>query len=345
MKYKLVAENPIEAEALKSNITAQALFDPILPVLQARALMVAVRSGIFDEIGGGSSKADDLSTALSLDAGVLRMLLRVLSCAGYLISENDEYRLTEVALKSLCSRSPLCLSAWVELNYIQWNAITALENVLRTGQGIDLHQNLGGEKEWRTYQQAMLETARPVADWVASHVPIRKGAKRLLDIGGSHGLYGASICRRNPPLRSEVLELPDAVEPARNLAKQEGIDDVVVHRAGNALTDELGYQIFDAVFLGNILHHFTPDQNQKLLHKISSVLIRGGTVAIWDLKKPDFDSKPDLISDGFALLFRITSSTECYTEEEYCSWMSTAGFINIETISSPTHVLITAQVG
>jgi SAM-dependent methyltransferase len=230
----------------------------------------------------------------------------------------------------------------VEHNYTHWKIINRLEDVLQTGEGIDSHTNLGGHKEWAVYQQAMLETARPVAPWVAARVLVPDGAVRLLDIGGSHGLYGAAICRAHPPLRSEVLELPLAVESARRLAQAEGIDDVVTHRAGDVRVTDLGQEVVDVVFLGNLVHHFSVVENQALFRRIASALRPGGTVAIWDFEMPVTGSPPDLVADGLALFFRIGSSTRCYTTDELVTWLAVAGFtdIRVQPAPPPAHLLL-----
>jgi ubiquinone/menaquinone biosynthesis C-methylase UbiE len=139
-------------------------------------------------------------------------------------------------------------------------------------------------------------------------VPVRRDATRLLDIAGSHGLFGALIARAHPPMRSQVLDLPQAVEQARKLASAEGLDDVVTFRVGDALVDDLGADC-DVVFLGNILHHFTPQQIGDLLARVRRAMSAGGTVAIWEVSQPAADdAQPDLIGDAFALFFRLTST-------------------------------------
>lgn len=344
MKYGLIPENQLEEDALRSNPTAQAMFDPILPVLQARSLMAAVRLGVFEEMGDGTRGAGELAGELGLDDETMDLLLRVLTCSGYLSYESNRYGLTEVSRLSFLSASRFRLSSWVELNRIHWEAVAGLEKSLKTGEGVDLHEQLVSDRDWRVYQEAMLETARPAADWVASHVPVREGAESMLDIGGSHGLYSAMICRRNPPLCAEIVELPEAIEHAQELARQEGIDDVVRYRLGDAMALELGSQVYDAIFLGNILHHFTEDQSRRLLSAVRSALKPGGTAAIWDLRIADANSSPDLVGDGFALLFRITSSSRCHTTEQYSDWMRAAGMSDIEVTPTASHVLITGRV-
>jgi len=159
MRYQLVADNPAEENAISSHPTVRALFDPFLPVIQARAIMAAVRLGIFEDLGAEARTIDQLAVDLSLDADTLGLLLPVLECAGYVCGEGKNYRLTE---------------------------------------------------------------------------------------------------------------------PARELARQEGIDDVVAHRVGDVLTEDLGHRIFDAAFLGNIIHHFTEDQNRDLFQRIKMALKTDG---------------------------------------------------------------------
>lgn len=346
MKYQLAPDNPIEEKALKSSPAAHALFDPFLPPLQARSIMAGVRMGIFKEIGNEARSADQLAKKLSLDGECLDLLLRVLTCAGYVTFQGGQYGLSELSRMALLPDSPMQLSAWVEFNYVHWNVIDKLEEVLKTGKGIGLRESIGDPANWAIQQQAMLETARPAAPMVASLVPIKDGAKKMLDIGGAHGLYGAMICRKHPPMRSEVIELPETIEHARKLAQEEKIDDVVTHRAGDALKDDLGSG-YDAAFLGGITHHFTPEQNLKILRRIKATLTAGGTVAIWDFKRPEPDAEPDLVGDGLALFFRITSAAQCYTPTDYIDWIKSAGFVDVKvhpTPFAPANILVTGLV-
>lgn len=346
MRYELVVDNSAEADFLAAHPATRTLFDPLLPVLQARALMAAVRLGIIKAIGTEVCASDDLASTLALDSDTLELLLRVLACAGYLAAEEDGFRLTPLALASLASGSQANLSGWLEHNYVHWRTIARLEEVLRSGRSTDAHESLANEAEWGAYQQALLETARPAAPWVAAQVPVPEGASRLLDIGGSHGLYGAAICRAHPPLHAEVLELPAALATARRLARREGIDDVVTHRAGHALTTDLGRGSVEVIFLGNLIHHFSVTANRKLLRRIAAALRPGGTVAIWDFKQPAVGSPPELVADGLALLFRLGSATRCYSTRELETWLTAAGFkeIKMHPTPAPAQLLVTGSV-
>jgi hypothetical protein len=180
----------------------------------------------------------------------------------------------------------------------------------------------------------MLEMARQLGPLVARLVPVKPDARSLLDIAGAHGLFGALICREHPPMRSLVLDLPDAVEPCRRLAHEEGIDDVVTHRGGDALTDDLG-DGHDVVFLGNILHLFKPAQIEPLLGRVKSALSPAGTIAIWDMRRPERDEPPNIVGDAYSLFFRVTCAARCYTTSEYLDWLEAAGFSEVQIQPMP----------
>jgi ubiquinone/menaquinone biosynthesis C-methylase UbiE len=190
----------------------------------------------------------------------------------------------------------------------------------------------------------MLTLARFDAATIARLVPIRTGATRLLDLAGGHGLVGAAICRRHPPMRSTVIDLPEALEEGRALAREVDVADVVDHRAGDLLVDPL--EECDAALLSNILHHFTPVEVNGLIARVRAVLRPGGTVAIWDLESPrraDNAGHGDVVS----LFFRLTSGSAVYHGSDYENWLRDNGFSHVRSrrpIRAPGRVLVLGSV-
>ena len=334
MKYKVVPDTPDEAAALASGEFNLPTVDLMMPLLQTRSLMAGVRLGLFEALRGGARTATEVARELALDAEGVELVCRVLVCAGYLTRKDNQYELTELARKHMLRDAPLSLSGFAEFNYLSWEWIGQLEEVVRTGRGIHVHHTMKEESAWESYQRAMLEGARFEAPQAASLVPVKAGAVRLLDVGGSHGLIGAMICRLHPGLRSEVLDLPQAIEHDRKLAQEVGINDVVTHRAGDALTDDLGAD-YDVIFLGNIAHHFTSEQNLTLLRRAKEALTSGGTIAIWEAEQPGPEAEADIFGDAFALYFRLTSTSRVYTADEYAGWLSATGYEDVQVSRSP----------
>jgi len=321
--------------------------DALLPLIQTRSLMAAVELGIADAIGTRKWTAVDLAGSCNLDAAVVEMLLRVLASSGYVsVSRGSSqkvslYRLSTIGRRTLLPGSPLEARGYLMWNFEQWHLLEGLEELLRTGRGLDLHRKLHGKEKWERYQRAMLDLSRIAAPILARLVPVRPGSGYLLDIGGSHGLLGAAICQRHPPMRSIVLDLGVAIQQAREVAHSAGVDDVVEHRAGNVLTDELPAEM-DVVLLSNIIHHFTPDEAIRVLQKTRRAMKHSGTVAIWDFDRPAPDAPPELAADACALYFRLTSASQCVSGETYATWLRQAGFRGVRLkrpLLTPVQVL------
>jgi demethylspheroidene O-methyltransferase len=146
-------------------------------------------------------------------------------------------------------------------------------------------------------------------------------------------------------MRSTVIDLPQALEHSRALAREAGYSDLVDHREGNLLNDPL--EKSDAALLANIFHHFRPSDVTALLARVRAVLRPGGTVAIWELEAPRTDRQADH-GDLMALFFRLTSTSGTYHGSQYANWVAEAGFSAVRVLrprSSPGRVLVLARAG
>ncbi len=344
MRYGLIPQSLLERLALRSGQLPEPAIDALYSILKSRSIMAGVRLGIFDALADGPATATALADRLELDEEVLELLLRTLVFAGYLVEKRRGFALSKLSKRTLVPGARMDLRGFLLWNYVQWEMVAGLEEVVRTGKGADFHATLEDPEAWADYQRAMLEVARFDAPTLAKRIPVAKGATRLLDLAGSHGLFGAAICRRNPPLRSTVLDLPAAIPHARELAEEAGHADLVDFHEGDLLEENWG-EDWDVVLLANILHHFRPEQNAELAERARMALAKGGTVAIWEIERPRRDRKAG-DGDGAALYFRLTSSAGTYSGEEYAGWLSGAGFERVRVERpplSPGYVLITGR--
>jgi SAM-dependent methyltransferase len=344
MRYGIIPQSPDEEREYGPGSPLTPVIDLVMPMLQTRSIMAAVRLGLFEALRDGSRTATDIAGALDLDAQGVDLVMRVLLSAGYTSSDGTRYALTPLARSTLIRGAPQQFLGLAEFTYVQWDMVAQLEQVLRTGKGVDFH-TMTDSSAWAAYQRAMLEFAGFEAPLMAPLIPVKKGARRLLDVGGSHGMEGAAICRLHPGLTAEVLDLPQAIEHAPGLAREAGIDQLVSHRAGNALTDDLGSG-YDVVLFAGVLHHFTERQNEDLIRRARRALVPGGTIAIFDGEQPRPEDPADLFIDGFTLLFRIMSTSRCWTAEEYTGWLNAAGCADIRVERpAPGYILVGGRNG
>lgn len=344
MQYGAIPESLIERWALAAGLVPIPMLDLMFGVLKSRFLMAGVKLGIFDALAREPQTIESLASGLELDAPSLELLLRSLAFAGYLELDGARYGLSDLSRRSMVTGGVKELTGFAMWNYVQWHYLEHLEALIQTGRGVDFHTTLEDPEAWGYYQKAMLEAARFNAPVLARHIPVRRAATKLLDLAGSHGLMGAAICRKHPPMRSLVIDLPAAISHAEALAHREGISDIVEHRSGDITTMTLG-EDSDVVLLSNILHHFLPDQIVALLGRAQHALRGDGTIAIWELERPRRDATPSG-GDGVALFFRLTSTASAYSGDEYAGWLAQAGFDRIKIIRprlSPGSVVVHAR--
>src|SRR6202795_850229 len=240
MNYGVIPTGLSERLALAFGKVPIPLLDSLYGILKARTLMAGVRLGVFEALAAGPEKTNVLARQLKLDERFLDLLLRNLVLAGYLTQKNGGYQLSKLGRRTMIAKGDMEMFGYVLWNYEQWEMVAGLDDAVRRGRGLDFHTNLKDPEAWANYQRGMLELARMEAAIVARKVPVPAGARSLLDVAGSHGLFGAAICRKHPSMRSTVIELPEAVAGARSLAVSEGIDDIVEHRAGCLLEGDWG---------------------------------------------------------------------------------------------------------
>ena len=343
MNYGIIPETLAERAALWFGHVPIPMVDLLFGPLKSRIIMAGVTLGVFEGLRDGQRTASDLARALTLDQAALELLLRALVHANYLDQHGDTFALSSLARSTMIIGSARELTGFVRWNEMQWKFVERLEEFVRTGRGLDFHQTLTDKDGWRHYQQAMLEAARYDAATLVRLVPVPPGARRLIDLGGSHGLLGGTICRAHRPMRSTVIDLPQALVHGRPIAREAGLDDVVDHRAGDLRTDPLAD--CDVALLSNLLHHFTAAQSATLLKRVRTVLRPRGTIAIWELEAPGA-GRPAADGDLIALFFRLTSSSETLHGGQFAEQLTEAGFVDVRMIRplwSPGRVLVLGQ--
>jgi hypothetical protein len=344
MRYGTIPKGLKENLAAILGVVPYPMLDVLVAPIQARALIAAERASVFRMLSDGPATAADAAGRLNLDESCLELVLRLLASMGYVKRRRGLWSLTKLGLKHFGPAASSPFGNFVAFGAPQWEWISRLDEVLKHGRGVEIHQSLQGS-DWGLYQRAMAEGARDFADFVAKNLPVRRGARLCLDVAGSHGLVGASVCRAHPGLKSIVLERAQAIPEARRLAEQAGISDVVSFREADLLTDDYG-EGGDVVILANILHHFSPEVNLQILGRARRALVSGGTIGIFDIEAPDPASPPEAAGDAAALFFRITSNSACFSGADYVAWLNRAGFSGARVVRSallPSRLLVVGK--
>jgi hypothetical protein len=269
MRLGVIAENVIERLVLKSNAAPEPLLETQMAFSMARSIMVGVKLGLFEAASGGARSAPEIAKTCSTNPGATEKLLNTLTACGYFKFRNGAYAPTPKTEKWLLRRSPHNLCDKLLFQSFEWDMVEGCEAFVRSGKPMAGHAGIEDEGFWNAYQRGMRNLAGVAASEVTARFPMPPAARDMLDIGGSHGFFSVLLCRKHPDLKSVILDLPDAVKQAAPILAEEKMGAQVTHRPGNALTDELDEGCADIVFMSQLVHHFTDEQNRALMKKIS----------------------------------------------------------------------------
>jgi SAM-dependent methyltransferase len=325
MRFGAVAENPVEWVVKRLNLAPQPLLDTQMAYTLARVIMEGVRIGAFDALRDGPGSTEHVARVCGTDPEATGKLLFALAGAGYLKGVDGGYKLTRVSRKWLLADSKGSLREKLLLQFVEWEFVGRSGEYLSSGEPLELHGGLLDDAGQEAYQRGMRSMARALSWELIRRFPVPGGARDMLDIGGSHGYYSAELCRRNDGLRATVLDLPEAVEHAAPLLAEEGLGDRVVHRAGDALTDDLGEAAYDLVLVSQLVHHFSAEQNRELARRIARALRPGGVYVIFDAFRPHSASDAGQLGALMEFYFALTSSSGTWSPAEMAAWQRDAG--------------------
>lgn len=332
MRLGVIAESILEWLVLRSHSVPEPLLETQMAFSMARSIMAGVKLGLFEAVSGGARSSAEIAKSCGTDSAATEKLLNALTGCGYFRFRDGAYAPTPKAEKWLLRRSPQNLCDKLLFQFYEWDMVGGYEAFVRTGTPMAAHAEVQDGEFWNVYQRGMRSLAALSAGEIADRFPMPPGARDMLDIGGSHGCFSVSLCRKHPDLRSEILDLPDAVVHAAPILAEEKMGDRVRHRPGNALTEELGEASTDVVFMSQLVHHFTDEQNRALMKKIARALRTGGVCVMSDSIRP---LRPGAGGQTAALLdlyFAMVSESGTWPVETMQGWLRSSGLEPLEPI-------------
>jgi cyclopropane fatty-acyl-phospholipid synthase-like methyltransferase len=152
------------------------------------------------------------------------------------------------------------------------------------------------------------------------------GAKKALDLGGSHGEMAKAIAAKYPGVKATVMDLPGPLETARTINEEEGDPYRIDLEAADVLVDPLGSG-WDLVLLSQFIHCFGEKQNRDIFRRVHESLNPGGAIVILD----QFEGL-GRVQDYVACLVSVgyfTIGGKTYHRDEVEEMLSDAGFERI----------------
>ncbi len=157
----------------------------------------------------------------------------------------------------------------------------------------------------------------------------------LLDIGGGTGIYSFSLLQANANLRAIVLDRPEVLKVAEEMASEFGVLDRIEFRPGDMFADELPTNV-DAILLSNILHDWDVPECETLIRRCADALTAGGRLLVHDVFLNDSLDGPLPIALYSAALFSLTEG-RAYSALEYRTWLESAGLQTTLVVPTLVH--------
>ena len=234
---------------------------------------------VFGQLAEQSLSGADLRKKLGLKERPSVVLFTALKAFG-LIVENGEgtLTLTDLARNHLVPGSEFDVGNYVGLAAQSPNVLDMVER-LKTNSpaGTDsdsgaafIYRNgiasaMEAEESARHFTMALAGRAKNVAPVLAENVPM-DNAELLVDVGGGTGIYSFALLQKNPKLRAVIVDRPEVLRIAQELAAEYGVADRAELIPGDMFADPLPTNA-DVILLSNILHDWDVPECRQLLQR------------------------------------------------------------------------------
>jgi O-methyltransferase domain/Dimerisation domain len=259
------------------------------------------RLAIPDALADGPLTSADIAKKCGTNPDATYRILRAATGLGlFKESQAGTFQLTPLG-DILKSNTPGSLRDFsiAETDHGHWMAWGSLINAVKTGERA-APKALGKEIfEWydehpedaAIFGGAMTNLAAMVANEVAAVCDFTK-AKRIVDVGGSHGTLLAAVLKNNPGTSGIVIDLHNVAVRALETLEAHGLSDRAEAIGGDFFID---VPEGDVYLLKQILHDWNDDQCRTILDNCTRRLADGGRLYIVEMIIPD-DNSPSFAS-------------------------------------------------
>lgn len=323
--------NIIERLLIRFGFVPGIMLDGMLAGTQAAAVVAAAELDLFREIKDRPLDVETLAERLEASPRGIGRLADVLEGLGYLEAKDGRYTLTGAARRSLPVDLLHEMAPFIK-DILATNIEEAGRGVREAPEeGVYGWERVKSGPIGRGYQVSMRWLASDMVDEVVGAIDLPDGARRMLDVGGSHGLYTVEFCREHPALRGTIVDWPIGLENAKETLKEEtDVADRIDLCERDFEREELptGY---DFAFLGNIVHGIDPEGNRELFRKLARATTDRGMVAILDQTAGTSGSTfTQALVALFGFNLFLFSGGRAYPYEDLRRRLQDAGFSRVE---------------
>ena len=217
----------------------------------------------------------DLAEKLGTRADLTLKFLDLLAGMQLLTKREDHYCTAPDVAPFLDKRSPY-YARYLRLKADERGALWDMKKILRTGPvNPSEHENHRFDRDaidWMA-QTSLLGRLQATVDQV-TRLPEFSRARKIIDLGCGHGLFGIALAQENPQLQVVLFDKPEITPIAQTYIDRHGLRDRVWVLSGDYTKDDIGDDydmVFEACsFAGSNSEH------RSFFQRIASVLSEDG---------------------------------------------------------------------
>ena len=305
--------------------------------IASQAVNVATKFGIPDILGHAAMTAVEIAQATGAQAHMMRRLLRALAAFDVVKDlGTGKFQLTPVGqcLRSDASNSVRPLVAMFGSESF-WKTFASLTDCIKTGRNAyqilyDLDCSFAYYEKHpdiaQIFDDAMSTVSAFTGPATAEAYDFAR-VKHIIDIGGGHGRFIASVLKAHPHLRGTLFDLPRVVEGAPTLLAKEGVAD---------RCEVVGGDMFNSVPTGGdiyllcqVIHDWDYEHARKILHACRLAMAPAAKLVILDRVMPERIEPNPLVQANVLLDLRMLVGT-CggleRTADEFAALLRAAAF-------------------
>ena len=268
------------------------------------------------------------------------MLLDGLVAVNLVTKENGVYRNGEAASACLVPGAPAWQGDILRHTQASWPAWAELPKCVATGDCSDVREHELSGTALRNFILGMDNVASFSAPEVLRSVDLSRYAS-MLDLAGGPATYSAVFLKAHPGMRATLFDRAAVIALAREKVEAAGLQDRFSYVAGDCLTDPLGGP-YDLVFMSNIIHSWSPEQNEAVVRKAHAALAPGGTLIVYETL---IDDARRAAVPGFMMSLNMLIETAGgfdFSAADCAGWMREAGFreIRVAPLDGPRGAVI-----
>ena len=305
----------------------------------SQAVGVAAHLGIADALSAGPRTSDELGQSLGAHPNSVYRLMRLLSSIGVFGQQGDD-RFTLNALgETLLSEGPgsvrsFAITETAPGHWLPWgrliDSVRTGEPMARETLGMELFDWYGKNPEEAGFFTAAMGNLSALAAGELVRVYDFSNVKKVIDVGGAHGIMLEAVLLANPTAHGVLYELPHVIATAG-----EKLDPRITGRC-ELVSGDFFKSVPDGGevhLLKQIIHDWDEERAALVLANCREALSPGGKLLLVEMVVPR-DNEPSFAQAMDLNMLAILGGRE-RTEEEYRKLLEASGF-RLERVI-PTH--------